>query len=913
MSGTVTLILTGTLACLPLLAVGQSAAPARDPALQWPPVTRQTKPWTRWWWLGSAVDRPNLTRLLETYHQAGLGGVEITPIYGVTGQEARELAYLSPAWLDALKHTLAEAKRLDMGVDMPTGTGWPFGGPQAQPDDSLDKLVLLTEHLAGGAVSGLRVGTAHPQALRAISTTGQSLSLLDKLDANGKLNWQAPAGSDWTLVFVGVRGSGMRVKRAAPGGAGLCINPFSVASLTHYLVGFETALAALPKGALRCQFHDSFEYQSNWTPELPDEFAKRRGYDLRDHLPAFAGLDAPDANARVRTDYRETVSDLLLQNFTRTWSDWAHGQGSLSRNQAHGSPGNLLDLYGAVDIPETEVFRSKGDIRVSKFASSAAHVMGRSLTSSESCTWQSEHFTETLADSKHILDRLLVAGINHIFYHGTAYSPADAAWPGWLFYASTHFEPNNPTWHDFPALNAYVTRCQSVLQSGKPENDVLLYWPLHDLWQKRPQTFGLTIEGKWLEGEPVGDTAQQLWDRGYAYDYVSDRQLEQARAEGGAIRMPGGTYKTVLVPPCKFMPLPTLKALIKLAQNGTTIVFQNGLPQDVPGLGDLEGRRTEFHHLQNMLHFEQADANGRREAVCGKGRILTGPDASALLERAHVRRETLADHAGLLFTRRSYAQGHHYFVVNQGEKPLDGWVALAVPARSVVLMNPMTGQTGTAKSRQNPNGQTEVYLQLAPGASLIVRALTSSISAGRAWPYLQSAGEPVTLAGTWQVQFLTGGPNLPAPFTTTTLGSWTANGDAETQRFGGTARYALTFDAPPTTRTHTGSVWTLDLGDVRESVAVRLNGQELGTLFAPPFQMALPALKPTGNLLEISVTSVAANRIRDLDRRKVAWKIFHEINFVNIDYKPFNASDWPVRPSGLLGPVRLLPMKLITP
>ncbi len=412
------------LALLSVLATAQTSGERTDAALQWPPVTRQTKPWTRWWWLGSAVDKPNLTRLLETYHQAGLGGVEITPIYGVTGQEARELPYLSPAWLDALNHTLSEANRLDMGVDMPTGTGWPFGGPQVTASDALDKLVTQTEVVASGKTATLRIGGVQPQALVAVSKAGQSVSLLDKLDAGGNVNWMAPAGGEWTLYFVGARGSGMKVKRAAPGGAGLCIDPFSATSLTRYLARFDTALTALPKGALRCHFHDSFEYQANWTPALLDEFAKRRGYDLRDYLPAFMGHDTPDANARVLTDYRETVSDLLLQNFTHTWSDWAHRQGSLSRNQAHGSPGNLLDLYGAVDIPETEVFRSKGDIRVSKFASSAAHVMGRPLASSESCTWQSEHFTETLSDSKHILDRLLVAGINHVFYHGTAYSPA---------------------------------------------------------------------------------------------------------------------------------------------------------------------------------------------------------------------------------------------------------------------------------------------------------------------------------------------------------------------------------------------------------------------------------------------------------------------------------------------------------
>jgi hypothetical protein len=64
-------------------------------------------------------------------------------------------------------------------------------------------------------------------------------------------------------------------------------------------------------------------------------------------------------------------------------------------------------------------------------------------------------------------------------------------------------------------------------------------------------------------------------------------------------------------------------------------------------------------------------------------------------------------------------------------------------------------------------------------------------------------------------------------------------------------------------------------------------------------------LKPRGNILEVEVTNFSANRIRDLDRRGVKWKTFYDINFVNLEYKPFDASGWPLYESGLLGPVTL--------
>ncbi|MBI5084301.1 MAG: hypothetical protein HZB13_06860 [Acidobacteria bacterium] len=158
------------------------------------------------------------------------------------------------------------------------------------------------------------------------------------------------------------------------------------------------------------------------------------------------------------------------------------------------------------------------------------------------------------------------------------------------------------------------------------------------------------------------------------------------------------------------------------------------------------------------------------------------------------------------------------------------------------------------------------------------------------------------------MKFISGGPELPEPHSTVRLESWTGWSEAA-GRFGGTALYSIRFDAPPSKAT----AWTLDLGDVRESARVRLNGRELGTVFMRPFTLRADGLKPRGNLLEVEVTSLAANRIRDMDVRKAPWKIFHDINFVGTDYKPFDASKWPVRDSGLLGPVVLSALEAFTP
>ena len=119
-----------------------SQSPASAESLGWPELTKENKPWTRWWWPGSGVDQASLTRQLEQFAAAGLGGVEITPIYGAKGYEDRYIDFLSPKWVEMLAHTGREAQRLGLGVDMATGTGWPFGGPWVPPADAAQKAVL---------------------------------------------------------------------------------------------------------------------------------------------------------------------------------------------------------------------------------------------------------------------------------------------------------------------------------------------------------------------------------------------------------------------------------------------------------------------------------------------------------------------------------------------------------------------------------------------------------------------------------------------------------------------------------------------------------------------------------------------------------------------------------------------------
>ncbi|WP_207422286.1 glycosyl hydrolase [Desertivirga brevis] len=925
---------------------------------EWPKITQQNKPWTRWWWEGSAVNNQDLTWMLEEYSKAGLGGVEITPIYGVKGYEKQFLNFLSPEWTNALKHTLEEGKRLDLGVDMAQASGWPFGGPWVGNEDASKYIAFKNYILKGGeklkeavlynqpalvrtvgeridisklkepiasnpnlqlhAFDQVRFPKALPlQALMAYSDKGQTVDLTSKVDANGILNWTAPAG-EWTLYAAFMGWHGKMVERAGPGGEGYAIDHFSRQATSNFLKYFDEQFKGHDLSSLRAFFNDSYEVddaqgEANWTPKFFEEFRKRRGYDLKNYLPALFAKDVQDKNQRVLTDYRETISDLLLENYTETWHQWASSRKALIRNQAHGSPANILDLYAATDIPEIE----GTDILRIKFASSAAHVTGKPLASSESATWENEHFLSKLGDIKKAMDLFLLGGVNHTFYHGANYTPKNDPWPGWLFYAAVHFTPNNPFWKDFGKLNNYVARAQSFLQLGKPSNDVLLYLPIYDSFATPGRSLLQHYDGleKGFKGNSVEENAKNLEEKGYSFDFISDRQIYNLATLDSLIKTADITYKTIVVPQTRFMPLATYQKLVDLARSGSKVIFFKSTPDDVPGLGNfLEQRRADFKHVTKQLAFSGTGVSGLKKASVGKGTVYVTDDLDKALKAASVQPESMV-HQGLQFIRRKNNGAYYYFILNSGNKEINEWVPVGTSAASVAMFNPMTEKSGYAAIRRSSGNTTEVYLQLAKGESCILETSESPVN-GAPYTYREVQGTAIPINGEWTVNFITGGPTIPKESKTKTLASWTTFTSEGVKDFSGTAKYSTHFKRPTTP----SSNLLLDLGKVEESARVVVNGQELATLLGPAYQVEIPAnLMKKKNKLEIFITNSMANRVIYLDRNKVNWKKFYNTNMPPRRRENagkdglFTAANWEPLQSGLIGPVTITPLTTINP
>jgi hypothetical protein len=614
------------------------------------------KPWTRWWWMGSAVDETGIKKQLTQMATAGFGGVEIVPIYGAKGYEATYVKYLSPQWMRLLDYTVAQAQALNMGVYISVGTGWPIGGTHVTKEDAASKLIVQKYTLKANEKLADKIEVndikqkeiAILSALVGYKQNGETIDLSDKLQADGLLNYTANADMEIIAAFTGK--TKQAVKRAAPGGEGFTIDHFSATATANYFKIFDTAFGNTSHG-VKAFFNDSYEvYNADWTPQFFNEFKTRRGYDLRNYLPQLTGTLLNDTVARIKSDYRETISDLMLQNFSSVFTAWTNKRNTKSVNQAHGSPGNLLDLYGAFDIPECETFgssyfavkglrRDSADIRnvdpdpiMLKFASSAAHEYNKPLISSETFTWLGEHFKTAWSQCKPELDQVFLSGVNHVFYHGTTYTPADVKFPGWLFYASVNFVPHNSIWKHLKGLNEYIARCQAVLQAGNSDyNTVKIYWPVYDVWHNAnglDMPLGVHSIEKWLHPTAFYKNVTQLQNNGYEVDFLSDEMLAKRAANAPFYKK---SRQIIIVPECQRMPVSTLRNIVTLGVNTEYVIFQS-LPQDVPGFNSLSKERAALRHLIDSLNFKQVAEGVNETSLKTGGKIILSNDIAKALE-----------------------------------------------------------------------------------------------------------------------------------------------------------------------------------------------------------------------------------------------------------------------------------------
>ena len=815
-----------------------------DPFL---PNSVTCKAGTRWWWLGSAVDSVNLQWNLDQLHSHGIGTVEITPIYGVQGNDRNDLPFLSPQWMHAIRETEEIAARDSMQVDMNNGTGWPFGGPWITIYEAACKAVfvdtLVDKHADINKINfNIPVKERKTSRLSAV----RSFPAADK----GKQR----------VIALYIGRTRQKVKRAAPGGEGWVIDHFDADAVRHYLTHIDSAFTASRTPFPATFFNDSYEvYGADWTPKLAYEFQKRRGYSLLDNLDKLL-----DGDTKVVSDYRETLSDLLYENFTLQWTAWAHHHGVKVRNQAHGSPANLLDLYAAVDIPEIEGFglsdfgirglrtdpgftrKNFSDVSMLKYAPSAAHVTGKPLVSSETFTWLTEHFRTSLSQMKPDLDLMYTCGVNRMFFHGTAYSPKNDPWPGWKFYASIDMSPTNSIWRDAPFLMKYIERCQRLLQWGKPDNDFLIYLPVRDMWKKNTNELLMMFDINTMDKKAPEfiRAVMEVDSLGYGYDYISDRQLARVKTIAAGDPKLGSEYRDSAY----------------VTEGGT--IYKGVIDPTKPINGAELSRKAKAEELRTKLN--------------------------------------------LRYIRRSNPFGYHYFIANLTSSDVDDYVGLAVPLTQAVWYNPMTDECYDAETKDG-----KIRVSLLSGESRFL--LVPDEEKNDTLPYIETAGKakvchrnnPSKVIDTpWTLKFIDEAPHVGKTWTLPHAQTWETLDDDNVKVTMGTGVYTTTIKLD---KAEAKKHWAIDLGDVRESARVYINGKFIGCAWAAPFILDTDgALHKGKNEIRIEVTNLPANRIADMDRHGVKWRKMKEINVVDINYKHTTYAGWAPVKSGLNSDVKLV-------
>jgi hypothetical protein len=941
----------------------------------------------RWWWFGPAVTKPELEREMRVMKEGGIGGFEVQATYPLALDDAasgiRNLPYLSDEFIDALRFVSDKSRELGLRMDLTLGSGWPYGGPRVPITQAAGRLRYEHVNVSAGATHVPVPAIGAGERLLAVflapsTTTGDaidpaSLREIATADIRDGVVWLpadlagsgsgsgsgSGAGSDAVLrsaagmasgsrqllFFIASR-TGMMVKRPALGAEGFVLDHYDRIAIDHYLdtVGARLmqAFDAHPPYAIFC---DSLEvFQSDWTGDLLEEFQRRRHYDLKPHLPALVANVGP-TTAGIRRDWGKTLTELLEERFLTPLHEWAQRHNTRLRLQGYGVPPATISSNARADLSEGEGWQWR-QLQATRWASSASHLYGRAVTSSETWTWlHSPVFRATPLDMKAEADLHFLQGVNQLIGHGWPYTPEGVAYPGWRFYAAGVFNDKNPWWIVMPDLARYLQRVSFMLRQGQPANDVALYLPTDDAWARITGGRAHLLDG--LRERLGPDVIAGVLDAGFDLDLFDDEAL--ATLGLGASR-----YRVVILPGVETMPPDTLRQLDAFARAGGIVIATRRLPDHAPGFQATDADHRQVRDISARL-FEGPAAPGHfvRDEKAALARTLAGllqPDVAfspAAPDIGFVHRRT--DDADIYFvanTSNARQRVKAALRVEGGSATASAAAAAATAGHavstSVEVWNPLDGTMSAAEAQPASaaagRATLALDLDLDPYASRIIVSHRGSAagadakrqknaSAGAsARPSSTPPPAPIDISTDWTVTF--DSRDTPASHATpTTMGhlrSWTE--DDATRDFSGVATYERTVAIPAGVLRGGAAMRSmrLDFGEprasgprepnarmqawldapVREAAVVFVNDRRVGSVWCPPYSIDITsALKPGDNRIRIQVANLAVNHM--------AGRALPDYRLLNLRYGVrFEAQDMdkvlPV-PSGLFGPIRLIP------
>jgi hypothetical protein len=867
----------------------------------------------RWWWFGPAVNKPELEREIKAMKAAGIGGFEVAPVYPMTLDDPEHgilnLPYLSPEFLDALHFAAQTANRLEMRFDLNLGSGWPYGGPNTPVTEASGSLRVVKTSPPPATTSLTLPSTGMGESLLAafvIRPDAGSWKDIRRLPveaaSQGRLALPEALPDSRIVVFFIAGRTGMMVKRPAVNAEGFVLDHLDRAAVENHLEKVaDPMMAAVGEDRPYSVFSDSLEvYGADWTPNLVTEFSKRRGYDILPHLPALVANAGPETYD-VRYDWGRTLTELLEENYFQQVRAWAHQHNTLFRAQVYGPPAATLSSNAYADLPEGEGANWRGYSPI-RWAASANHLSGQSVTSSESFTWtHSLPFGATPLDLKAEADVDFLEGSNQLIGHGWPYSPPYAGSPGWSFYAAGALDDANPWWIVMPDVSKYMQRLSYLLRQGKPVNDVALLLPTEDAWADATPSFHVPNDiiesiSDVIEGLLGKDVTGQIVDAGFNLDYVDSRTIDTR----------GIHHRILILPGITGIPLHTYEKIEAFAEQGGIVIATRTLPSRAPGL-------------------EHATADSARVREISKG-LFQGPSArghflpdelllGATLQKASTPDLSLsAPSQAIGFVHRHMSDDSDvYFVANTSNQAIRRKATFRTPAKYREAWDPFSGQANDMGV-----GST-IELDLAPYESKVISF--SSHSADHVQQPVQASTDappqPVDLSKEWNVTI----PALHYSSVMHTLHSWAD--DSATRFYSGQAVYEKDLELQPS-YFRSGLRLFLDFGPgipvaekpqsdgmrawmdspIREAALVYVNGALAGSVWHPPYRLDITKqLQPGGNHLKLVVANLALNTLAG--RSAPDYRLLNSRYGERFTPQPGMQNLRPL-PAGVLGPVELL-------
>jgi hypothetical protein len=865
-----------------------------------PPM--DARPMMRWWWFGPAVEPGELARELRTMKAGGIGGVEIQPVYPLQLDDPqkgfRNLKFLSPEFLKMVTFAANTGHELGMRVSMTLGSGWPYGGAWVPVTQSAGRLRVAAIAVPAGLHSVAVPSLENGETLLASFVASGTPENYDAEHArqvedikDGRLQIRPDHGDPQVALFFISSRTGQQVKRPAYGADGFVIDHFSAGAVQDHLKNVaDPIVRAFGDHPPYSVFSDSLEvYESDWTADFLGEFRNRRGYDLTPYLPelvAGTGLEAAD----LRYDWGRTLAELIDQNYLGAINAWAHAHHTEFRSQTYGIPAVTLSSNARVDLPEGEGSQWHGPFSFTRWATSASHVYGRPVTSSETWTWlHSPAFSATPLDMKAEADTFFLQGINQLVGHGWPYSPASAGEPGYSFYAAAVFNDHNPWWIVMPDVTAYLTRMSWLLRQGQPANDVAVLLPQEDA-EAHFRLGEASVSGQMAK--LLGpDLVPAILNAGYNFDFIDSEAIDRA----------GIHHPVLIIPDARSIPLATYRKIAEYAKNGGRILATGDFPTRAPGL--VEDPRDTPRVLQISKQLFAPDA---RNAKLVKRATDLGPTIGTFL-KPDVALDPVTPEVG--FIHRKLADADIYFLANTDNRPHVFSATFRTERPAVSFWDPFSGRIAAAG--EGP----KLSMTLAPYESRVMVFTDHAI--GKKGTETATNFAPIDLDHDWKVTLDKTGFSE----TMHSLHSW--SDDEAGRYYSGTARYTRTVDLPADFPK--GAAAMLDFGTgspvrrggmnfpgmrtwldapLRDAAVVYVNGKRAGSVWHPPLVLDIgPFLHAGSNELKIVVANTAINELagRSPTDYRLLWMRYGK------RFAPQDMDHLEALPSGILGPLRLVP------